>query len=200
MRALTLIFTLAAGCHAAPATPTAPVLAVRLSFAALSGTAGPVTVTTAILHLSWLTAVSDRTAVDARTRVDHIDLAIGDERVEALPQAPPGLYSTVNTQLDSADHVGVDVSGLYAGNSLHATLDGGPFDVSCPEAVRLDPGMHAELGLSVDLRSWFNGIDLQSVLSDMDDRGIVITDDDNSPLADALMKNVMGSFRLSCAP
>jgi hypothetical protein len=197
MRAWALLITVAAGCHSAPATPAAPSLALSVSFAPLSENAGPVTVTTAILHLAQLAAVSDR-ALDTRTEIDAVQLAIGDELTEPLPQAPPGLYSTVNLRLDSADHVGVDISGLYQGNPLHAMLAGGPFDVPCAAPVRLDPGMHAELALSVDMSGWFDGIDLAAALTDMDDRGIVLTEDDNAPLGAVLVQNVMQSFRLSC--
>jgi hypothetical protein len=199
MRAWALLLLLA-GCHAAAPAPAQPALLLRLSFAPLSGPAGTVTVTTAVLHLSQLVVVSDRATVDARTQLAAIDLAIGDELSEPLAQAPPGLYSMVNTELDNSDHIGIDVEGLYAGAPLHAMLDGGPFDVACATPVRLDPGMHAQLDLSVDMSGWFDGIDLKQALGDGDDNGLVISEDDNQPLATQLLQRVTQSFRLTCAP
>ena len=74
-----------------------------------------------------------------------------------------------------------------------------PFDVGCPSPVRLDPGQRAQLTLGADPTSWFDGLDLGSAASDVDDNGIVISDDDNRPLAMALRANVLASFALDCA-
>jgi hypothetical protein len=75
-----------------------------------------------------------------------------------------------------------------------------PFDVRCATPVQLDPGHGARLTVQIDPSGWFDGVDLGGAASDPDDFGVVISSDDNQPLADALLANVMASFTLDCAP
>jgi hypothetical protein len=197
MRALALLVAIA-GCST-PAPPAPPALTIRFTFAPITGMAGMVTVTTANLHLADVAAICDALpTTTTRTELGEIDLAIGDNLLQALPSPPPGLYSTLNISLDAADDVGIDVQGLYQGMPLHATVNAGPFDISCPQPVRLDPGTKGELDVSIDVSGWFDGIDWSTITSDMDDHGIVISEDDNSLAGATLTTNVTGSFDLTC--
>jgi hypothetical protein len=92
------------------------------------------------------------------------------------------------------------VQAVWHAARVHATLVSAPFDIRCATPVQLDPGHAARLTVQVDPSSWFAGVDLGSAASDPDDSGVVISSDDNQPLAAALLANVMASFTLDCAP
>jgi hypothetical protein len=196
-----VVLTLAlAGCHAATTPPLAGGgLTVHLALAT-APTGGDVAIASVALHLDQLRAVSDRTASDARATSSDIDLALGDTDDVALPSAPPGLYSAVDALVGSSADAGLDVQAVWHAARVHATLVAPPFDVRCATPVMLDPGHAARLTLQIDPSGWFAGVDLGGAASDPDDAGIVISDDDNQPLADALLANVMASFTLDCAP
>ncbi|MCU1282055.1 MAG: hypothetical protein JWM53_5601 [bacterium] len=199
MRLFALTLALA-GCH--PSSTTAPAgggLTMHVALAAPS-TALDVAIASVAMHLAQLRAVSDRSAVDARATSTAIDLALGDSKDLALPTAPPGLYSAVDALLGSSADSGLDVQAVWNSARVHATLVSTPFDVGCATPVRLDPGGGAQLAVQIDPTSWFDGIDLGSAISDPDDAGIVISADDNRPLAMAMLANVMASFALDCTP
>jgi hypothetical protein len=195
------VLTLAlAGCHAS--TTTAPAtggLTLHVALATAS-TENDVAIASVAMHLVQLRAVSDRSAVDPRATAADIDLALGDTRDLALPTAPPGLYSAVDALLGSSADSGIDVQAVWHTARVHATLVSTPFDVRCETPVRVDPGLGARLAVQIDPTSWFSGIDLGSAASDPDDNGIVISSDDNPPMANAMLANVMASFTLDCAP
>jgi hypothetical protein len=153
-----------------------------------------------MMHLSALRAVSDRSAADPRAAASDVDLMLGDGVDLPLAAAPPGLYSAVDALLGSPADIGLDVQAVWNSARVHATLSAAPFDVDCPTPVALDPGHGARLTVQIDPSGWFDGIDLGNATSDPDDAGIVISDDDNVPLADALTANVIASFTLDCAP
>jgi hypothetical protein len=199
---LALVLTAAlAGCHGSTTTapPAAGGLTMHVAVAA-APTGGDVAIASIALHLAELTAVSDRSAVDGRAAATDVDLTLGGTTDLTLMSAPPGLYSAVDARLGSSADTGLDVQAVWHAARVHATLVSTPFDVGCATPVRLDPGKRARLDLLVDPSLWFAGLDLASATSDPDDAGIVISADDNRPLATALLANVMASFTLECAP
>jgi hypothetical protein len=198
MRWLALLLA-TSGCHAATtAAPAAGGLTMHVALAT-APTDGDVAIASASLHFGELVAVSDRSAGDPRAAMSEIALELGDARDLALPSAPPGIYSAVDTRLGTSAVAGLDVQGVWNGVRLHATLRGAPFDVACATTAGLEPGRRVELTLRADPAGWFDGVDLASTSSDEDDDGIVITDEDNAPLARALLANVIASFTLDCA-
>jgi hypothetical protein len=198
MRLVALTLALA-GCHASTAAPPAGGLAVHMSLAS-GTTTSDVAVASIGLHLSAITAVSDRSADDARAALSDVDLAMGDSADLTLPMAPLGLYSAVDVRLGGSADVGLDVQAVWHAARVHAMLTATSFDVGCASPVWLDPGRRARLSLRADPAGWFAGLDLGSAKSDEDDNGVVISDDDNRPLASALAANVVASFTLDCAP
>lgn len=196
-----VVLTLAlAGCHAA--TTPAPVADGLTMHVALlqPPPGGDVAIASVALHLDQLRAVSDRTASDARAASSDIELALGDSTDVALPSAPPGLYSAVDALVGSSANNGLDVQAVWHAARVHATLVSPPFDVRCDAPVQLDPGHAARLTVQIDPSGWFTGVDFSAATSDPDDAGIIISSDDNQPLAAALLSNVMASFALGCAP
>jgi hypothetical protein len=188
------------GCHAgAGPSPPAGGLTMHLALAT-APTVGEVAIASAALTLTRLTAVSDRAAADARATLRDVTLALGDRSDTVLSAAPPGLYSAVDVRLGGSASVGVDIEAVWRIARIHATVASPPFDVACASPVRLEPGQRAQLTLRADPTLWFTGLDLGSAVSDGDDSGINISDDDNRPLALALVGNVVGSFALDCAP
>jgi len=196
-----VVLTLAlAGCHVAtPPAPAAAGLTMHVTLAT-PPTGGDVAVASIALRLDQLRAVSDRTASDARAAASDIELGLGDSTDVALPSAPPGLYSAVDALVGSSADTGLDVQAVWHAARVHATLVSPPFDVRCATPVQVDPGHAARLTVQIDPSGWFAGVDLGGAASDPDDAGIVISSDDNEPLADALLANVMASFSLDCAP
>jgi hypothetical protein len=200
MRALALCL-LAAGCHGSskPAAPlAAPSLTLQLSLAAPSSANGNLQIATAALHVRSLMAVSDRTADDPRARLGDLDVAMGD-RLDQQLTAPPGLYSMVNMVLDGEAGIGIELAGAWSGAALHVQLASGPFDVPCRAPARLDPGQRITLALHTDPARWLAGVDLSQALSDQDDDGIVLSDDDNHALGALALANVLTSFQLECS-
>jgi hypothetical protein len=187
-----------AGCHAASSTPPPSGLVVHVSLAT-APTNGNVAIASVALSLPALTAVSDRSAGDARATSSDVTLGLGDSTDLTLPSAPPGLYSAVDTQLGSPAGIGLELQAVWNAARVHATITSPPFDVGCPTPVRLDPGHQAQLTLHVDPASWFGGIDLMDAVGDVDDNGIVISADDNQDLAQTLVSNAVASFTLDCA-
>ncbi|HWE29654.1 MAG TPA: hypothetical protein VHB97_16710 [Polyangia bacterium] len=200
MRVVLLTTLALTGCHAATTTPPAAGgLTVHVAVAA-APTTGDVAIASVALHLAELHAVSDRSAVDPRAAASDVELALGDTTDLTLVSAPPGLYSAVDALLGSSADTGLDVQAVWHTARVHATLVSTPFDVGCATPVRLDPGQRARLDVMIDPAGWFAALDLASATSDPDDAGIVISPDDNRPLATALLANVMASFSLECAP
>ncbi len=192
----TLLFV--AGCHgAATAPPPAGALTLQLSLMAPAST-GDVAIASAAMHLLSLVAVSDRSSNDPRATANDVDLGLGDMASLTLATAPPGLYSAVDARLGGSIDNGLDVQAVWHTARVHATLATAPFDVGCAQPVRLDPGAPAALELRADPSGWFAGLDLGNAVADVDDNGIVISEDDNRPLAEQLLANVLASFTLSC--
>ena len=188
-----------AGCHGGTAPPPPGGLTLHVELAT-PPTGSDVAIASVAMHLSALRAVSDRSADDGRAAATDVDLGLGDSVDLALPAAPPGLYSAVDAVLGSSADIGLDVQAVWHTARVHATLATAPFDVACAAPVQLDPGHRALLTVVIDPTGWFGGLDLGNATSDPDDAGIVISPDDNRPLADALLANVMASFTLDCAP
>lgn len=198
MRFAVLLLALA-GCHAStPIAPAAAGLTLHLEVAT-APTGSAVAIASVAMHLAQLRAVSDRTADDPRAAATDIDLALGDGKDLPLAQAPPGLYSAVNALLGSSADSGLDVQAVWHSARVHATLVSSPFDIGCADPVRVEAGHAARLALQIDPAGWFAGLDLSNATTDPDDAGIVISADDNRPLAAALLTNVMASFTLGCA-
>ncbi|HEX8953241.1 MAG TPA: hypothetical protein VF945_15410 [Polyangia bacterium] len=187
------------GCHASSTPPPAAGLLLHVALAT-APTGSEVAIASAAMHLSALRAVSDRSATDPRAAASELDLALGDSLDVALPSAPPGLYSAVDAQLGSSADIGLDVQAVWHMARVHATLESAPFDVGCAMPVALDPGHRARLDVQIDPAGWFAGLDLANATADPDDAGIVVSADDNRPLAAALLANVTASFTLGCAP
>lgn len=198
---LLLVALLAAGCHAGggepPPLPGGLILRLELPAPAQPG---EVAIASAMLHFSKVTAVSDRAAADPRAAAVDVALALGGAAEVALPTAPPGLYAAVDAQLGGAGDLALDVQGVWRSERVHATAASLPFDVGCASPVRVAPGGQARLTLRADPTVWFAGIDLGRAARDADDAGIVVSDDDNPALLDAVAANVRASFALDCAP
>jgi hypothetical protein len=200
LAALTLAVTVVlGGCHATTPAPPAAGLGVHVALAT-APTGSDVAIASVAMHLSALRAVSDRSAVDPRAAATDVDLELGDSVDLDLPSAPPGLYSAVDALLGSSADLGLDVQAVWHMARVHATLVSAPFDVGCATPVQLEPGHRARLSVQIDPALWFDALDLGNAASDPDDAGIVISADDNRPLATALLANVMASFTLDCAP
>jgi hypothetical protein len=197
MRFCALLLALA-GCHAASSAPPPSGLVVHVSLAT-APTSSDVAVASVALSMPALTAVSDRSASDARATSSNVMLGLGDTTDLMLPSAPPGLYSAVDTQLGNAAGIGLELQAVWNAARVHATVTSTPFDVGCPTPVRLDPGHQATLTLHVDPASWFAGIDLHDATGDADDNGIVISADDNLDVAQTLVANAVASCTLDCA-
>jgi hypothetical protein len=195
---LCLLVVAIAGCHASSAAPAAGGLTVHLALATAS-TDSDVAIASVALRLGQLVAVSDRSDDDARAALGEIELGLGDTRDVTLPTAPPGIYSAIDAELGSANDEGLDVEGVWNSVRVHAQLATAPFDVGCPTPAALDPGQRVALTVSADPASWFDGLDLGSAVSDADDNGIVIGDDDNHPMDQLLLANVIASFTLDCS-
>jgi len=195
-----VVLTLAlAGCHAAtppPAAKSGLVVHVALSTAP---TGGDVAIASVALRLDELRGVSDRSASDPRAASSEIDLQLGDATDVALPSAPPGLYSAVDALVGSSADTGLDLQAVWHAARVHATLVSPPFDIRCDTPVEVEPGRAARLAVAIDPSGWFANVDLTNATSDPDDAGIVISADDNQPVAAALLSNVMASFTLACA-
>jgi len=187
------------GCGGSAMTPPAGGLTLHVALAT-APTGSDVAIASVALHLSSLRAVSDRSAVDARAAASDVDLMLGDDVDVALPSAPPGLYSAVDAQLGSAADSGLELQAVWHTARVHASITTASFDASCAGPVTLDPGHRARLDVQIDPASWFNGLDLGAAVTDPDDQGIVISADDNAPMAEALLANVRASFTLDCAP
>jgi hypothetical protein len=161
---------------------------------------GEVSVASLKLHLTDVTAVSDRASDDPRARQSASDVSFGDTVDAILPSAPPGTYSAVSWTLGDPVQSGVDLSGALGGLSLHLQLSSGPLDVRCPDPQTMAPGQRVQLTLSADASGWFDGVDLSSAKNDNDDNGFIINMEDNSVLAFEILKNVIKSFQLKCEP
>jgi hypothetical protein len=193
------VLVAAGGCHGHGHGTQPPAgLSVDVTLGAPTAT-GDVAIASVALHFGSVVAVSDRAADDARATLTDVDLSLGDSMPLTLPSAPPGLYSAVGARLGSSADFGLDVQGVWRTARVHATLTSAPFDVACATPVRLDPGGSAHLTLRADPTNWFDEVDLMSATSDADDNGIVISEDDNLPMARALLANVVASFTLDCA-
>jgi len=197
MRRAALTLVLVAGCHAASSAPAPSGLVVHVSLAT-APTTSDVAIASIALRLASLTAVSDRSAGDARATASDVTLGLGDATDLTLPSAPPGLYSAVDTALGTP--AGIDVQAVWNAARVHATVASTPFDIGCPTPARLDPGQRVELTLRADPAGWFDGMDLGDAVGDIDDNGIVISSDDNRDLAQTLVANVIASFTLDCGP
>jgi len=197
MRLCCLVVALA-GCHASSPAPAAGGLTVHLALA-MASTDSDVAIASVTLRLGQLVAVSDRSDDDPRAALGELELGLGDTRDVTLPTAPPGLYSAVDAELGSATDDGLDVEGVWNSVRVHATLATAPFDVGCPTPASLAPGQHVALTFAADPASWFDGLDLSTAVSDADDDGIVIADDDNHPMDQLLLANVLASLTLDCA-
>ena len=159
MRWLALLFALS-GCHAATtAAPAAGGLVMHVALAT-APTDGDVAIASASLHFGELVAVSDRSAADPRAAMSESRSSSAIPATSALPAAPPGIYSAVDTRLGTSAVAGLDVQGVWNGVRLHATLRGAPFDVACATTAGLEPGRRVELTLRADPAGWFDGVDL----------------------------------------
>jgi hypothetical protein len=198
MRRLAALAVAMVGCGSPP--PPQPVhdLALHAELAALEPSSD-ISISAAHLHLTGVTAVSDRSSSDPRAQVAAIDLSAGDSLDEDLPAAPPGLYSAVELTIGDANAPGIDVQAVWQATAIHVTISGGAFDVGCASPVTVALGDRARLSLRGDPASWFAGVDLSGVESDADDNGIVIGDDDNAPQAAVFLSNVLASLTLDCA-
>lgn len=199
MRGLALL-VLVAGCHGSSSAPTPlapPSLTLQLSLAVPTPANDTLQIATAALHVRSLMAVSDRTAADPRASLADLDLSMGDRLTEPLAP-PPGLYSSINLVLDGEAGIGIELAGAWNGEALHVQLSSGPFDVACATPARLDPGQRITLALRTDPGAWLSGVDLTQALTDEDDDGIVLADDDNHALGVRVLDNVLASFALDC--
>ena len=198
MRAATLgwaVLVLWAGCGGpAPASPYG--ILVHAGLAPLSQAPAGISIISAALHLRNVTAFSDRSSADPRAKLASLDLAIGAGADGSLAMAPPGLYSGLEFAIGDASTDGIDIVGTFMSLPLHVTVSGGPLDVECSIPVSLGRGRQIELTLAADLSHWFDGLDLGKARTDPDDNGIIISDDDNAPLGQALVGNFSASLEL----
>jgi hypothetical protein len=197
VRALALCCSLVAGCGAVAPQAGPAGVHVHLSFAAPDQPPGGMAVSSALLHLNGLHAVSDRSSSDPRAEVLDAQLALGDQLDIPLPAAPPGLYASVAGTLGGDDE-GVDLQGVWNGERVHVMLAGLPLAVRCANPAQLDHGHPIALTLATDPAHWLDGVDLSTSVSDSDDNGINISNDDNATLARLISDNVVRWFHLDC--
>ncbi len=163
------------------------------------GPQGAVAVSTVHLHLTNVSAVSDRSSTDARALVPSLDLQPGASVDHDLPTAPPGLYSALALDFGDSVEPGLMIEAVWNMNPVHVSLYGGPYDVACADPAPLELGRRARLSLSIDSSTWFSTVDLNRTTVDPDDNGIVLSNDDNEQVGNALLINVVGSLKLDCA-
>ncbi len=194
---LCLLVVALAGCHASSAAPATGGLTVRLALAT-APIDSDVAIASVALRLGQMVAVSDRSDDDPRAALGELELGLGDTSDVTLPTAPPGIYSAVDAELGSATEDGLAIEAVWNSVAVHASLATAPFDVGCPSPTELDPGQRVALTFSADPASWFDGLDLSTAVSDADDDGIVLADDDNHAMDQVLLANVLASFTLDC--
>lgn len=163
------------------------------------GPQGDVAVSTVHLHLTNVSAVSDRSSSDGRAQVASLDLQPGASVDQDLPTAPPGLYSALALDFGDSVEPGLSIEAVWNMMPVHVSLYGGPYDVACDSPAPLELGRRARLSLSIDSSSWFSTVNLRRTSVDPDDNGIVLSNDDNSDVAMSLLINVVGSLKLDCA-
>ena len=202
MRAATLswaVLGLLAGCGG-PAPASRYGILVHAALAPLSQPPTGISIISAELHLRGVTAFSDRSSADPRAQLASLDLTIAAGADGSLETAPPGLYSGLELAIGDQATDGIDIVGTWMSLPLHITVSGGPFDVECALPVSLALGRQIELTLTTDLSRWLDGLDIAAATMDPDDNGILISDDDNAPLGQALVQNFSASLELGCAP
>ncbi len=163
------------------------------------GPQGDVAISTVHLHLTGVSAVSDRSSADDRTQVAALDLVPGGAVDRDLPTAPPGLYSAVALTFGDSVEPGLQAEAVWHMMPVHVSVYGGPYDVACAQPVSLQLGRRAKLSLQLDSSTWFTNLNLSRTSVDPDDNGIVLSNDDNADVALSLLINVVGSLKLDCA-
>jgi hypothetical protein len=199
MRCLLLLLV---GCNgpSAPAPSANYGLQLRFGLGPAAPSLPDLSLSTLKLHLTDVVAVSDRGSGDARARTASADVAFGETVDAQLPAAPAGTYSALAWMLGDSAVSGIELQGTTAGQRIHLTLGGGPYDVRCDSPRQLLPGQRVRLTLTVDPSGWFDGVDLSSAMDDTDDQGIIINMEDNASLAFEILGNAMKSFQLVCEP
>jgi hypothetical protein len=194
--------SLIAGCGdaAAPGPSANYGLMLRIGLGPAPPSLPDLSLSTLRLHLTGVTAVSDRGSDDARARHDAADIDFGETVEAELPSAPAGTYSALAWTLGDTAAAGIDLMGTTGGQRIHVQLTGGPFDARCATPRVLAPGQRARLTLTADPGGWFDGVDLTQAMNDEDDNGIIINMEDNSVLAYEILGNTIKSFRLECEP
>ena len=199
MRTLALAILLA-GCSHDMGTSTPPPYGMDLRIAISSSlpALADLAISSLHLHLTQIAAVSDRSSNDPRARKDFADIDFGMSVDVPMPSAPPGTYSAVAWSLGDAMQSGIDLQGVVGKQPIHVQLDGGSYDARCVSPLPLAPGQRVRLTLSADATHWFDGVDLSGVQMDEDDKGIIITMEDNAPLAFEILNNAIKSFQVEC--
>lgn len=189
------------GCGNSSAPSASPPYGLLLRFGL--GPAGPalpdLSVSTLKMHLSQLTAVSDRGS-NPRAQTAAADVLFGETVQMELPSAPAGTYSALEWTLGAAGISGISLAGTTSGQQIHVDLSGGPFVAHCDTPRSLAPGQRVQLTLGVDPSHWFDGVDLSSAMDDDDDNGIILNMEDNATLALEILANAIKSFQLVCEP
>jgi hypothetical protein len=191
---------LAVGCDAPPASAPSPgALELRASLGAAAPAAAGVSISTVRLHLTGLAAVSDLGVPPGRAHVDALDLMPGATETAPLPSAPPGLYAGLALAFGDAQSDGIALEGAHDGVRLHVAISAAPFTVVCAAPQPLEPGRNVRLTLTADMSGWLDGVDLSTASGDADDAGILISFEDNAPLAAQVLRNAMNLIHLDCA-
>jgi hypothetical protein len=189
-----------AGCSGSQAPTSPPAYGLMLRFGLGPNPPSSVDVSSLKMHLTDLSAVSDRGSTDPRAHDDVTDVAFGDTVQVELPNAPLGTYSALEWTLGDASIAGIDLQGTSGGQRIHLTLTQGPSTTRCDGPRLLAPGQRVRLTLTVDPSHWFDGVDLSAAKNDQDDKGIIINMEDNSMLAFEILDNAIKSFQLECEP
>jgi hypothetical protein len=190
---------LVAGCDAGPAAAPLPyALELQASLGAALPAAPGVSFSTVRLHLAGLAGISDRGVSPRRANVDALDLGLGAMTAAPLPSAPPGLYSGLELAFGDAQTDGIALEGARNGVLVHVAITADAFTVLCATPQPLEPGRRVRLSLSADMSGWLDGVDLASASGDADDAGLLISMEDNAPLAQLVLRNAMNSVHLDC--
>ena len=167
---------------------------------ATASTDSDVAIASVAMELGEIVAVSDRSAGDARATLFNLELGArrhpraGACRWRRRASTAPSTCSSARRAKTPSS-----VQAVWNAVRVHVTLGRRRSTSAVRARSRLDPGARVALTLRADPASWFDGIDLGAAASDADDEGIVISDDDNRPMAETLRGNVLASFALDCA-
>lgn len=170
---------------------------VTISFAGVQLAAGPLDVGAASIVLKDVSLYGDVQAAPSFQLPDvSVDVLSASTPVRVM-DLPQGLYSRLRFSVDQ-----LHLSGKWRDWALSLTLDDGDDDdqlgvaLRAPNGVELASGQTVGFAVTIDVSSWFAGVDLDDAEVDSD-QTIHLDDDHNGVLMSALITAVPSSFALT---